>query len=48
MQHSVKGQMSCIDERYLLIINFLSKTWPKEIEGGEFKSKADFDLLIIS
>ncbi len=47
MLHSVEGQASCTDERYLLIINFLCTTWPKVIGGGEFKSKVDFDLLII-
>ena len=45
--HSVEGQASRTDERYLLIISFWCKTWPKVIRGGEFKSKADFDLLII-
>ena len=47
MLHSVEGQASCTDERYLLIINFLCTTWPKVIGGGEFKPKADFNLLII-
>ena len=47
MWHSVEGQASCTDERYLLIINFLCTTWPKLIGGGEFKHKADFNLLII-
>ena len=45
--HSVEGQASCTDERYLLIINFLCTTWPKVIGGGEFKPKADFNVLII-
>ena len=47
MVDSVEGQASCTDERYLLIINFWYKTWPKVIRGGEFESKADFHLLII-
>ena len=44
---SVENQASCTDECYLLLIHFLRKTWPKVIGGDEFKSKADFDLLII-
>ena len=48
MLHSLKNQASCTDQRSLLIINFLCKTWPKVITGGEYKSEADFDLLIIS
>ena len=47
MWHSVEGQASCTDERYLLIISLLCTTWPKVIRGGVFKSKADFNLLII-
>ena len=47
MLHSIEGQASGTDERYWLIINFLCTTWPKVIGGGEFKPKADFNLLII-
>jgi hypothetical protein len=48
MLHSVEGQPSSTDERHLIIISFACKAPPKVIGGGEFKSKADFDLLIIS
>ena len=48
MLHSLEDQASCTVERYLLIINFLCKTWPKVIGDGEFQSKTEFDLLIIS
>ena len=48
MLHSLEDQASCTDERHLLIINFLCKTWQKIIEGGEVKSKTEFDLLIVS
>ncbi len=48
MLNSVEGQASSTDERYLSIISFSCKTWPKVIGGGEFKSKAHVDLLIIS
>ena len=43
----VEDQASCIDECYLLVINFMCKTRPKVIGSDEFKYKADFDLLII-
>ena len=48
MLHSLEDQASCTDECHFLIINFLCKTWQKIIEGGKFKSKTEFDLLIIS
>lgn len=48
MVYLVEGEASCTHERYLLVIDFLPKTWPKVSEGGKFKYKADFDLLIIS
>ena len=48
MLNSVESQASNIDEWYLLSINFLYETWPKVIGGGKFKSKVDFDYLIIS
>ena len=47
MLNSVEGQASCTDERYLLISKFLCKIWPKVIGDEEFKSKNDFDLLLI-
>ena len=47
MLNLVEGQASCTDERYLLIIKFLCKIWPKVIGDEEFKSKIDFDLLLI-
>ena len=46
--HSLKDQARFTDERHLLIINFLCKTWQKVIEGGEFKSKTEFDFSTIS
>lgn len=47
MLHSMESQASCSDEHYLLIINFLCTIWSKLIGGGNFKSKAHFDLLIL-
>ena len=44
---SVEGQASSTDERYLLIITFWCKIWPKVIRGEEFKSKVDFELSVI-
>ena len=48
MLHSLKSQSSCTDERSLLVINFLCKTWRKVTKGGAFESKTEFDFLIIS
>ena len=48
MLHSLKNQASCTDQRSLLIINFLCKTWRKVTKGGAFESKTEFDFLIIS
>ena len=45
--NSVESQANCISERYLLVIIFLCKTWPKVVEIGELKSQVDFDLLIM-
>ena len=48
MLNSVKNRASCTDERYLLIIDFLCKSWQKEPGGWKSKSEVNFDLLLIS